>query len=384
MNFEKWVSVWGNATSIAERRAENYSKNLTLRYPIPMVFDGDAIRITLSNFCGTEAVTIAKVTVAWGAGDRGIVPGTLQQVTFQKHAEATLQPGEDLVSDPVVMNIRAGQPVAVSLYLKDFTEMRSAVLTTGPLSKGFFSVGDCTESQVLPLDDTRGTNWFYFLNQVDVHTEQENRGIICYGDSITSQAWPDDLVLRINALEKKHTAVIRRAVSGTRILHQYHNLIYESYGLKGSVRFLREMESVQGADTVIIQHGINDIIHPVGAEVNPWRPWSDLPSPQELIDGLRMYIGIARELGLKVYIGTLLPIYGWRTYAPFRDDIRNAVNHWIRTTDEIDGYIDFDAILRNPNRPEAFAPGFDSGDHLHPSAKAYEAMAEAVPEELLR
>ena len=32
----------------------------------------------------------------------------------------------------------------------------------------------------------------------------------------------------------------------------------------------------------------------------------------------------------------------------------------------------------------ALAGGFDSGDHLHPSAKAYEAMAECVPEELLK
>ena len=31
-----------------------------------------------------------------------------------------------------------------------------------------------------------------------------------------------------------------------------------------------------------------------------------------------------------------------------------------------------------------FREGFDSGDHLHPSEAAYRAMAEAVPERLLR
>ena len=40
---------------------------------------------------------------------------------------------------------------------------------------------------------------------------------------------------------------------------------------------------VAGADAVLIQHGINDIIHPVGIEVNPFRPWSDLPTAQGLI-----------------------------------------------------------------------------------------------------
>ena len=29
-----WVSIWGNAVSIAENRPESYGKNITLRYPI--------------------------------------------------------------------------------------------------------------------------------------------------------------------------------------------------------------------------------------------------------------------------------------------------------------------------------------------------------------
>lgn len=45
-------------------------------------------------------------------------------------------------------------------------------------------------------------------------------------------------------------------------------------------------------------------------------------------------------------MGTLLPIFGWRTYATFRDDLRNEVNAWIRSTKEIDGCIDFDLALR--------------------------------------
>ena len=89
-------------------------------------------------------------------------------------------------------------------------------------------------------------------------------------------------------------------------------ILVDSYGLKGSIRFPREAK-VSGADSIIIQHGINDIIHPVGTEVNPFRPWSDLPTADELIQGLRQYITQAKEYGLKVYMGTLLPIYGWRT-----------------------------------------------------------------------
>ena len=180
-----------------------------------------------------------------------------------------------------------------------------------------------------------------------------------------------------------NTSIIRKAASGTRILRQYDNITYDSYGLKGDTRFPREC-LVSGADTVIIQHGINDIIHPVGVEVNPFRPWSDLPTAEEMIEGLRFYIRKAREYGLKVYLGTLLPIEGWRTYSPFRDELRCAVNDWMRTTDEADGCIDFDRAVCDPQHPAAFGEGYDSGDHLHPSQAAYKRMAEEVPEEVLK
>lgn len=109
--------------------------------------------------------------------------------------------------------------------------------------------------------------------------------MICYGDSITAQAWPDELMLRLLREGKKHTSVIRRAASGTRILRQYDCITYDSYGLKGSNRFSHEIPTF-GADTIIIQQGINDIIHPVGCDINPFRPMSDLPTAEELIDGL--------------------------------------------------------------------------------------------------
>ena len=134
----------------------------------------------------------------------------------------------------------------------------------------------------------------------------------------------------------------------------------------------------------MIQQGINDIIHPVGTDVNPFRPMSDLPTADELIEGLKYYINEARSYGYRVYVGTLLPIDGWRTYAPFREEMRNAFNDFIRTTNLIDGCVDFDKAVCNPERPSAFLPEYDSGDHLHPSAAGYKKMAEAVPTELLK
>ena len=378
----KWVTAWGNAISIAERRPENYAKNLTLRYPIKMMLDADEIRITLDNFCGTEPVTITCVEIAKSDGTDKIDTETISAITFSGKQSVEIQVGERIKSDSIKFSVKKDEFIAVSIYFADFTEMRSGVVITGPLSKGYFAVGNQMSSEVLDINTSKKTNTIYFLSDVEVLTSQENRTVICFGDSITAQAWPDYLIQRTLETGNGRTAVIRKAASGTRILRQYDNITYDSYGLKGSVRFPRETD-VSGADTVIIQHGINDIIHPVGVEINKFRPWTDLPSAEEMIEGFREYIKVSREKGLKVYIGTLLPIEGWRTYAYFREMLRYEVNEWIRTTDEIDGCIDFDLAVCDPLHPQAFANGYDSGDHLHPSLSAYKRMADEVPESIL-
>ena len=109
---------------------------------------------------------------------------------------------------------------------------------------------------------------------------------------------------------------------------------------------------------------------------------SDLPTAQELIDGLRWYVESAHQMGLQVYLGTLLPIYGWRTYAPFREELKNEANGWIRSTNEIEGYIDFATALCGSENPAAFRGEYDSGDHLHPSKAGYQKMAELIPSTL--
>lgn len=391
MNNTKWVSMWGNAVSIAERRPESYAKNVTLRYPIYAPFQGSALRFTFDNYCGSEAITITGASVAVSSSDLTkkiglscpVLPETAQAITFFDLPSVTIGAGERIISDEISFPVKAGGTLCVSIYFADFTLMQSAVLITGPLSKGFFSLGDQQLSAELPMDSSKTTSWFYFLCGIDVLTESENHTVICYGDSITAQSWPDYLTLRLRDNGPSNTAVIRRAASGTRILRQYDCITYASYGLKASNRFSHEIPTA-GADTVIIQQGINDIIHPVGSEVNYFRPMSDLPTADQLIDGLKWYAEETRKFHYRVYIGTLLPIFGWRTYAPFREELRNKVNAWIRSTGDIDGCIDFDMALRDERNPSAFRDGFDSGDHLHPSSAAYREMADIVPDEALR
>ena len=386
---DTWCSMWGNAVSIAEHRPESYAKDITLRYPVYAPFGGTSLRFTFDNYCGSEPVSITKATVSVADFNTNSdsapkinlscpqKKSTTTQITFLGNPSVTLDAHKRIVSDEVSFQVQAGQTLCVNLYFADFTLMQSAVLITGPLSKGFFSLSDQTLTEELPLDTSKTTSWFYFLSNIDILTSSDNHAVICYGDSITAQAWPDELTLRLRREGRKHTSIIRRAASGTRILRQYDCITYDSYGLKGSNRFLHEIPTA-GADTIIIQQGINDIIHPVGTDINPFRPMSDLPTAEELIDGLKWYTDQAHSLGLSVYIGTLLPIEGWRTYAPFREELKNKVNEWIRQADGFEGCIDFDLAVRDSTNPAAFKAGYDSGDHLHPSSAGYKAMADAV------
>ncbi len=381
--FSKWVAVWGNAISTSDRHPATYAKDLTIRYPFKCVFSGDKIRIRLSNITGTESIKISKLFIAKAASDAGIDLSTNTAVSLNGDFSFEIKAGEEVLTDEVPFFVTAGERLGVTMYFADYTQMNAGTRITGPVSKGFYAYGDESEKAEFDPNLSKAFSWVYFVSEVDIFTEEKNHALICFGDSITAQSWPDYLSMRLWRDGVRDVSVIRRAASGTRILREYDCITYVSYGMKGEKR-LHEFE-VSGADTAIIQHGINDIIHPVGEEVNRFRPMSDLPTAKEMADAVEnLYIKKCRELGLKVYGGTLLPILGWRTYAEFREEIKNEYNEFIRSSDKFDGCIDFAKAVADPSDERKFADGFDSGDHLHPSDKAYKAMADAVFDELFK
>ena len=92
----------------------------------------------------------------------------------------------------------------------------------------------------------------------------------------------------------------------------------------------------------------------------------------------KVYLEMALEAGAVGYVSDI----DYEVDAPklIVKNIREAMPKLV------DFYLDVykRQAVRDEEHPEAFAPGYDSGDHLHPSEQAYEVMAEAVPECLLR
>jgi len=54
------------------------------------------------------------------------------------------------------------------------------------------------------------------------------------------------------------------------------------------------------------------------------------------------------------------------------------VNQWIRTTNVLDGFVDFDKATQDPANPSVFSTTADGGDHLHPGDAGYKAMGESI------
>jgi lysophospholipase L1-like esterase len=89
----------------------------------------------------------------------------------------------------------------------------------------------------------------------------------------------------------------------------------------------------------------------------------------------------AHTQGLRVIGATITPYAGSDYYhpGPLSEADRQAVNQWIRTPGYFDAVLDFDKVTADPQHPDQLLPAYDSGDHLHPSAAGYKAMAESIP-----
>ena len=121
--MKKWVACWGNATSITNRKEAVYAKDITLRYPIRMCFDGTKLRFRFSNLTGTEPVKLSKLMV------------NHTPITFGGVNSVTLMPGKETESDEISFEVKRGDMVNVSFYLPDYTQMNSGTLITGPFRR---------------------------------------------------------------------------------------------------------------------------------------------------------------------------------------------------------------------------------------------------------
>ena len=244
----------------------------------------------------------------------------------------------------------------------------------------FMVQGNLTGSANL-TSPTKLSSW-YFLDGVDVPAEHDARASVALGDSITDGAlsthnanhrWPDILAAKLkqeHGLE--HVAVLNEGIGGNRVLN-------DGYGPSALARLYRDVLAQNGAKYVIVLEGINDI----GRFHRAQGPEDDF-SAEEMEFGLTQIVEAAHEHGMKAYAATLTPYGGAGYFSDKGEQVREAVNQWMRTGGVFDGVIDFDQITRDPQNPNKFNPLYDSGDHLHPNDAGYKAMGEGIDLKLFR
>jgi lysophospholipase L1-like esterase len=105
---------------------------------------------------------------------------------------------------------------------------------------------------------------------------------------------------------------------------------------------------------------------------------AEFVTADEIIQGHKQLAALTRARGLKIFGGTLTPFGGFPLSSALKDEARQKVNDWIRSSGEYDAVIDFDEVLRDPAAPAQLQAIYDSGDHLHPNDAGYRRMAEAI------
>jgi lysophospholipase L1-like esterase len=166
--------------------------------------------------------------------------------------------------------------------------------------------------------------------------------------------------------------VVNSGISGNRLLHSNPGT---AYGPGALARLDRDVLAVPGVHWVVVLEGINDIAHSGDSDHT-----DRAASAEQIIAGLQQVVARLRGHGVKAYCGTLTPFEGTTLpgyYTPRGEAKRQTVNVWIRAGG-CDAVIDFDAVLRDPAHPTRLRPSFDSGDHLHPDAAGYAAMAGTI------
>ena len=375
----QWNGTWASSPMLATSgfAAHPFSAT-TLREVVHVSAGGSQVRVRFTNAYGLDHLIVRDAHVALSAGGSAIQPGTDHALTFGAANTISIPPGAEVYSDPVALDVPPLSNLAVSFFLPPQI-MRAETYHDLANQDNFIADGDQASAASLAQPTT--TQSWYFLDGVDVNAVEDSRSIVAFGDSITdghhstlngNARWPDFLAGRLqhdSALQ--HVSVLNQGISGNRVLN-------DQTGPNALSRIDRDIISQSGARYLILLESVNDI----GRQRRLSGP-QDKVDAQQIEEGLRQIAEAAREHGMKVY-GATVTALGTDYYNEKAEQMREAVNEWIRTSGAFDSVIDFDKITRDPQNPQQLNPLYNSGDGLHPNDAGYKAMGDSIDLALFR
>jgi lysophospholipase L1-like esterase len=368
----QWIGTW--AASPMEMKIDDPVANSTYRNIVHISLGGDTLRVQLTNEFGTDPLNVGAAHLALSAGEGKTQPGTDHSLTFNGRPTVTIPAGAFVLSDPIPLQAAPMADLVISVYLPDQTIASPTCHELGT-STNYIASGDVTAAP--SLDSPRTIKSWCFVKGIDVRTSDKNAAaIVTFGDSITDGAaatpdanhrWPDYLAQRLQADKKTaNLSIVNEGISGNRLL-------YDRAGPNAVARLDRDVIAQNGVKYLIILEGINDI----GRIPKTGDPESSVTA-QDIIFAYTQLITRAHQHGIKVYGATLTPYVGAGYASQRGEEVRQAVNQWIRTGGAFDAVIDFEKATQDPKNPSMFLPAYEHGDHLHPNDAGYKAMSDSI------
>jgi lysophospholipase L1-like esterase len=377
-----WVASWGASQQIPEPQNALPSDELrdaTVRQIFRLSVGGPALRVRLSNAFGTEALHFTSVHIARAVSPSlpAIDVASDRPLTFAGSADVSVPPGAEFVSDPLEFAVTPLSDVAVTFHL----ELPPSRETGHPGSRAtsYYEHGNAVSAAT--MTGAKHVDHWYQISEIDVQAAPGAGTVVALGDSITdghgattngNDRWTDVLAQRLQGSpEPRNIGVSNQGIGG-------NHLLTDGLGPNALARFDHDVLAPAGVRWVIVFEGVNDLGGLArDGEVSPAEHAAQV---QRVVSAFQQIIARAHAHGLRVYGATITPYVGSTYYhpGPLSESDRQAVNQWIRGAGHFDAVIDFDSVLRDPEHPERLLPGYDSGDHLHPSPAGYRALGNAV------
>lgn len=380
---EHWVAAWtappqssslgrsdDTALGLADGPARTFADQ-TLRMFVAPHVAGGGLRVHLSNRFGTGPVTFTAASIGLRASGSSLEPGTVQSLAFGGQRDVTVPAGEEVVSDPVFVDVRPFEPFGVSVHVAgpaalDYHQWALATTYATPAGSGDHAVDPDGAAFTEELTSS------FAVTAVDVLAPRKVAAVVAIGDSITdgigsspdsNQRWTDQLARRALG-SSTPLSIVNAGIGGNRVAPSAVGI-----GPAAPARFKLDALQQQGVTDVFVFEGINDIATSA--------PGSDVAD--RVIAGYRSIITAARAEGVRVVASTITPA----GLTGEKEAARRAVNHWIRTSGAFDAVVDFDRVVRDPRHHSSVLPEYDAA-MAHLTDAGYLALAKSVDLDLFQ
>ena len=367
-----WVGTWGTAPQLVERNNNPPSPGLgnnSLRQIVQVSIGGEKVRLKLTNEFSTGDTEIKAVELALAktAGSScEIDEASTVSLTFGGNAGVTMPAGGKVVSDAVDFHIGKRENVAITIH---YGSASSTSVSGHPGSR---------TTSYLKTDNTTDfsgavkTDHWYNILALEVEAPETAGAVAILGNSITDgrgsttnqqNRWADVLSRRLLANEPtSQVGVLNMGIGGNCVLGG-------GLGPTASNRYKRDLLGQEGVKWIILFEAVNDL---GGAQ-------NGVQTAKRIIEVYKQIIREAHQKGIYVFGATITPFKGNNYYTADHEKGRSTINQWIRTTKMLDGVIDFDEAVRNPQDPEAMQSKFlFENDWLHLNANGYETMGSCI------